>query len=563
MATPDPTPEQVFKEPTIGELKTEIRRSIHRLDQKMNDVITAVCCLKNKVESIVLKTDYLERGVCPPTNEEKSKAKMPQLDKPLVIPPELPELLKQYTQAAIRTRPPDLIQWSTTYFTALQNGDPLPIKELPERISLSDWAVLTPELLKLLHTKLAGRLTIETSELLDLWKAQNLPIDLFESIVIVGRLADEIEWLKFFVLACSSLGVTIAKTLKIACEILSTERESGAPRIPFSTFQFLYTFLADVDGEVSRTQVNRMLTYLHQEIIGPDELIKVSDFINNPKPYHFSYLLHALQLPDLPQLQSHPVLPAMRKAWKLLCKMLQISSRRTPCLPIAGNGDFLPGLDSTVFRRWSNAGLQYVSQAVQHTGSPVSFTDLQTKFRLLPTDWFAYRQLQHYLQTLTQTMLREDVQDRLQEAISLTAQEPIPLRFYHKWLQERAGDLDFSTLAQKWSIDLQLPISADMIRKGIRLGNASAVSSVEREKLQVPVACILHTKESACDGDQCGTLLWEVCLSYGIFWTYVLDLPPGIFLLDTLGVFGGEALELLLETAPQFSFHLTDSFSPT
>ncbi|XP_030059364.1 ropporin-1-like [Microcaecilia unicolor] len=280
-----PTPTNICKDPNVGELKTEIRSSIHRLDQKLNDVITAVCCLKNKVETVVMKTDYLQRGLCPPEDEQKSKgfAKMPQPDKPLVIPPELPELLKQFTQAAIRTRPPDLIQWSATYFTALQNGDPLPIKEQPERISLSDWAVLTPELLKLLHTKLAGRLTIETSELLDMWKAQNLPIDLFESIIIVGRLAEEVEWLKFFVLACSSLGVTIAKTLKIACEILSTERESGQPRIPFSTFQFLYTFLADVDGEVSRTQVNRMLTYLHQEIIGPDELIKVSDFINNPK----------------------------------------------------------------------------------------------------------------------------------------------------------------------------------------------------------------------------------------------------------------------------------------
>ncbi|KAM4636708.1 ropporin-1-like isoform 2-T2 [Discoglossus pictus] len=169
------------------------------------------------------------------------------------------------------------------YFSALKDGAPLPIKERPERISLSNWAVLTPELLKELHVKIGGRLTIETAELLDMWKGLGLPEDLFNSIMNVGRLPEEIEWLKFLALACSSLGVTIAKTLKIACEILSSDHGTGAPRIPFSTFQFLYTFLADVDGEVSGSQVNRMVTFLQEEVIGPDGLIKTTDFINNPK----------------------------------------------------------------------------------------------------------------------------------------------------------------------------------------------------------------------------------------------------------------------------------------
>lgn len=37
---------------------------------------------------------------------------MPQTDKQVCIPPELPELLKQFTKAAIRTQPQDLIQWA-------------------------------------------------------------------------------------------------------------------------------------------------------------------------------------------------------------------------------------------------------------------------------------------------------------------------------------------------------------------------------------------------------------------------------------------------------------------
>ncbi|XP_053514791.1 coiled-coil domain-containing protein 14-like, partial [Artibeus jamaicensis] len=67
---------------------------------------------------------------------------------------------------------------------------------------------------------------------------------------------------------------TISKTLKIACEVLSSGHDSGPARIPFSTFQFLYTYIAEVDGEISASHVSRMLAYIEQEVIGPDGLIK-------------------------------------------------------------------------------------------------------------------------------------------------------------------------------------------------------------------------------------------------------------------------------------------------
>lgn len=44
---------------------------------------------------------------------------MPQTDKQICIPPELPELLKQFTKAAIRTQPQDLIQWAAEYVPLL------------------------------------------------------------------------------------------------------------------------------------------------------------------------------------------------------------------------------------------------------------------------------------------------------------------------------------------------------------------------------------------------------------------------------------------------------------
>ena len=35
---------------------------------------------------------------------------------PIQIPPEFPKILKQYTKAAIRTQPADLLLWSASYF---------------------------------------------------------------------------------------------------------------------------------------------------------------------------------------------------------------------------------------------------------------------------------------------------------------------------------------------------------------------------------------------------------------------------------------------------------------
>ncbi|XP_061851905.1 ropporin-1-like protein isoform X3 [Colius striatus] len=69
------------------------------------------------------------------------------------IPPELPDILKQFTKAAIRTQPHDILQWAAAYFSALSKGEPLPVKERMELPLAADktGAGLTPGLLKVLH----------------------------------------------------------------------------------------------------------------------------------------------------------------------------------------------------------------------------------------------------------------------------------------------------------------------------------------------------------------------------------------------------------------------------
>ncbi|XP_016135792.1 ropporin-1-like protein isoform X2 [Sinocyclocheilus grahami] len=158
------------------------------------------------------------------------------------IPPELPDVLKQFTKAAIKTQPRDVLQWATDYFSALSKGQNQPVKErleMPVATQKTDTG-LTPGLLKILHKQL-------------------------DTILALGNFSENINWMQFSALGCSALGGTIISALKHACEILTEDPEGGAAQIPFDTFQSLYTYLAHLDGEIPKEQIDSFLHSLEEE----------------------------------------------------------------------------------------------------------------------------------------------------------------------------------------------------------------------------------------------------------------------------------------------------------
>jgi len=52
--------------------------------------------------------------------------------------------------------------------------------------------------------------------------------------------------------------------LKHACEILTEDTEGGSAQIPFDTFQRLYTYLAHLDGEIPKEQIDGLLHGLEE-----------------------------------------------------------------------------------------------------------------------------------------------------------------------------------------------------------------------------------------------------------------------------------------------------------
>ncbi|XP_010776670.1 ropporin-1-like protein isoform X1 [Notothenia coriiceps] len=197
------------------------------------------------------------------------------------IPPELPDILKNFTKAAIRTQPKDLLVWSAAYFSALSKGECLPVKDRLEMNAATQRTDtgLTPGLLKTLHKQLSPRKTCSKEEVQKKWKGLCLPVDQLESLLSLGSFGSDIDWMELFSLGCSALGGTLVSSLKFACEILTEDEEGGAARIPFDTFVKLYTFLAHLDGDMPQQHIDNFLSSLQPQVELQHGMIKPLDFI--------------------------------------------------------------------------------------------------------------------------------------------------------------------------------------------------------------------------------------------------------------------------------------------
>ena len=58
---------------------------------------------------------------------------------------------------------------------------------------------------------------------------------------------------------------SLTQALTTLCEILTVDQEGGPARIPLDQFKHLYSFLADVDGEISKDQVASVIEFLSTE----------------------------------------------------------------------------------------------------------------------------------------------------------------------------------------------------------------------------------------------------------------------------------------------------------
>merc|ERR1711868_292347 len=156
------------------------------------------------------------------------------------IPADLPDLLKQFTKAAIKTQPTDILQWSAAYFTSLANGDPLPVKRRLEAYVGNGLTVGNLEVLVQQHKELADK-TVAKSSIQSKWADLGLPKDQLKEILTSGNFGESFNFDYF------------------------TDDPAGyAERVEFKRFSDIYVFLANLQG-TPNAQVELALNYLQAE----------------------------------------------------------------------------------------------------------------------------------------------------------------------------------------------------------------------------------------------------------------------------------------------------------
>ncbi|CAF0752473.1 unnamed protein product [Didymodactylos carnosus] len=203
------------------------------------------------------------------------------------IPPELPDILLQFSKAAIRTQPTDVLAWSAAYFRALTNGETPPVKErleMPVATQKTDTG-LTLGLLKVLHRQLSPKNMVSLGEIQQKFDQLNIPREQFDDIVQIGAFHDDVQWDNFLAIAVSKLARNITDTLTKLCELLTSDPPGANARIPFEQWKKFYRYLAELDGDISEKHIKEVIDYLANEwVIRQNGMIHPRNFSHSECP---------------------------------------------------------------------------------------------------------------------------------------------------------------------------------------------------------------------------------------------------------------------------------------
>merc|ERR1712062_346380 len=157
------------------------------------------------------------------TNKWTRRLKMPAINTvalgnhPIQIPSDFPGILEQYTKAAIRTQPRDLLLWSAAYFRCLANGESPPAKDRLEYPVPSTDTGLTPGLLRVIHKQVGHSTKVTAVTLSEKWKGVCLhQQDLDHLLLDGGWKRGEVDWLKFVGLATMTISDGIQNTIRVS-----------------------------------------------------------------------------------------------------------------------------------------------------------------------------------------------------------------------------------------------------------------------------------------------------------------------------------------------------------
>eukprot|EP00093_Oithona_nana_P012990 12990.XXX_424267_423316_1 [CDS] Oithona nana genome sequencing. len=185
---------------------------------------------------------------------------------PIQIPDELPKILKNYTKAAIRTQPTDLLLWSASYFRCLSNGEVPPVKERLEYPLPETWHGLTPGLVRVLHKQLGnrGQTTVKLQTLQKKWRGLSLEAEELEKMIKEGKFLgqNEIDWKKCLALICLGVGRNdVEMAMKIVSEACSDTSKGEGCSMNAQEFIEMFKLVSEKKG-MEAEKIREIADYL-------------------------------------------------------------------------------------------------------------------------------------------------------------------------------------------------------------------------------------------------------------------------------------------------------------
>eukprot|EP00730_Choanoeca_flexa_P007626 TRINITY_DN12361_c0_g1_i1.p1 TRINITY_DN12361_c0_g1~~TRINITY_DN12361_c0_g1_i1.p1 ORF type:complete len:740 (+),score=202.17 TRINITY_DN12361_c0_g1_i1:50-2269(+) len=177
------------------------------------------------------------------------------------IPPELPEILKQFTKAAIKTQPSDIKLWACQYFEAVAKGKQPPAKTrvAAEPTLIVETPALTLAKLRMLKARIGQNDQIDQPELLNLCQEIEIPGQTVQDALAVGEFGPSVPVHAFLALQAAELKPELGETLRCLASVYNDD--AAASTLPTSACSAAFGFLADLEGldESARQPINDAL----------------------------------------------------------------------------------------------------------------------------------------------------------------------------------------------------------------------------------------------------------------------------------------------------------------
>ncbi|CAL4061308.1 unnamed protein product [Meganyctiphanes norvegica] len=178
------------------------------------------------------------------------------------VPGPLPRILKDYTKAAIRTQPRDLLAWSAAYFKAMSLGTVPPVKDRLEFPVPESSNGLTPGVLRVLHRQLNGEENVSWDKLQEVCEGMGVPESTVKEIWRRAGGNDD--------------------TNEMSWEALLPHAAKDASHSLVEALQMVMTAMTD-DHVTQRVPVTVVLD--HYKILYHDDNIQASDTYDDARAY--------------------------------------------------------------------------------------------------------------------------------------------------------------------------------------------------------------------------------------------------------------------------------------